>query len=69
MKARGTFLYGTDLIKPAPAPRFSRTLGKAQISPVVPGSSTTQTLVDSSLEPEKVKALLAGGSVLQSQDE
>ena len=46
MKAHGTFLYGTGLIKPAPAPRFSRTPGKAQISPVVPGSSTAQTLED-----------------------
>ena len=57
--ARGTFVEVEGAPQPAPAPRFSRTPGAIERTPVPPGHDTRTILTDWGLAPEEVERLLA----------
>jgi alpha-methylacyl-CoA racemase len=57
--ARRTFVEVEGAPQPAPAPRFSRTPGAVERTPVPPGHDTRTVLAEWGLAPEEVERLLA----------
>jgi alpha-methylacyl-CoA racemase len=53
--------------QPAPAPRFSRTPGRAGARPKPPGSDTVEALTDWGIEDTRIKQLLEAGAVTQAE--
>ncbi|MDP3676621.1 MAG: CaiB/BaiF CoA-transferase family protein [Novosphingobium sp.] len=56
-KSRGGFIEIDGVVQPAPAPRFSRTVGRVSGPPPVPGSGTNAVLQDWGLGREEIAAL------------
>ena len=65
--ARGTFIDMDGIIQPGPAPRFSRTPGKVDRPPSVPGQHSAKVLRDWGFDEAEIAALTAGGIVVQAQ--
>lgn len=61
--ARKTFVKEDGVVQPAPAPRFSRTPGRIQKGPSVPGSDTAEVLSDLGWSDGDIAALRDGGVV------
>ncbi|MBM3676098.1 MAG: CoA transferase [Actinobacteria bacterium] len=61
--ARGTFTEVDGAPQPAPAPRFSRTPGRIERPPVVPGTDTSSVLADWGLDPVEIERLQASGAI------
>ncbi len=61
--ARETFLEIEGAPQPAPAPRFSRTPGAVERTPVSPGADTHGALTDWGFTQKEIDALVAGGGV------
>jgi alpha-methylacyl-CoA racemase len=49
--------------QPAPAPRFSRTPGAIERTPVVPGADTDAALADWGLDPAQIAELKEQGAI------
>ncbi len=60
-RARGTFVDVAGVVQPGPAPRFSRTPGRVQRPPAIPGEHTDEVLVDWGFEPDEVERLRRAG--------
>ena len=65
--ARGTFVEMDGITQPGPAPRFSRTPGKLDRPPSIPGQHSEEVLRDWGFDMAEVTALTAGGIVVQAQ--
>ncbi|MGH3736351.1 MAG: CaiB/BaiF CoA transferase family protein [Micromonosporaceae bacterium] len=63
LKARGTYLGEGDDLAPAPAPRFSRTPGKAGEAQPEAGADTEAVLTEAGFTAEQIKELVAAGVV------
>ncbi len=61
--ARATFIEVDGAPQPAPAPRFSRTPGAVERTPVVPGTDTDTALVDWGFDPETIAELKEQGAI------
>jgi alpha-methylacyl-CoA racemase len=61
--ARNTFLRRDGAVEPAPAPRFSRTPGTIERSPVDPRADTEGALAAWGITSEHVEALIAAGVI------
>ncbi len=61
--ARTTFIDVDGAPQPAPAPRFSRTPGAVDRAPVVPGTDTTDALLDWGFSDKEIGALKDSGAV------
>jgi alpha-methylacyl-CoA racemase len=61
--ARGTFVEVEGVVQPGPAPRFSRTPAAVRRPPPVAGQDALEALTDWGVDPERVAALRAGGTV------
>ncbi|HEX2072581.1 MAG TPA: CaiB/BaiF CoA-transferase family protein [Geodermatophilus sp.] len=66
MAARGTFVEQDGVPQPGPAPRFSRTPGAVRGGPRLPGEDTRETLPAWGFSADEVDALLAAGTIVQS---
>ncbi len=62
--ARGTFTEVEGAPQPAPAPRFSRTPGAIERTPVVPGTDTDDALADWGFAPEQIAELKEQGAIV-----
>ena len=67
--ARGTFVDMDGITQPGPAPRFSRTPGKLDRPPSVPGLHSEAVLGDWGFDAAEIAALTADGVVVQAQTE
>ncbi len=67
--ARGTFVDMDGVTQPGPAPRFSRTPGKLDRPPSVPGLHSEAILGDWGFDAAEIAALTADGVVVQAQKE
>jgi alpha-methylacyl-CoA racemase len=63
LQARGTYVESHGIVQPAPAPRFSRTPGRLDRPPPVPGQHTREALTDWGVT--GVDDLLSSGAVSQ----
>jgi alpha-methylacyl-CoA racemase len=61
--ARGTFTEVEGAPQPAPAPRFSRTPGAIERTPVVPGTDTDAALADWGFAPDRIAELKEQGAI------
>jgi alpha-methylacyl-CoA racemase len=61
--ARGTFAEVEGAPQPAPAPRFSRTPGAIERTPVVPGADTDDALADWGFDAAAVAELRESGAI------
>jgi alpha-methylacyl-CoA racemase len=61
--ARGTFVTRDDVLQPAPAPRFSRTLAEMGAPPRQPGADTDAVLADFGFSEAEIARLKEGGAV------
>jgi alpha-methylacyl-CoA racemase len=61
--ARGTFAEVEGAPQPAPAPRFSRTPGAIERTPVVPGTDTDAALADWGFAPDQIAELKEQGAI------
>lgn len=61
--ARQTFVMDVDVMQPAPAPRFSRTLAQIQRPPPVPGEHGEEILRDWGFGSEQIDSLKACGAL------
>ena len=60
---RQTFVTYQDVVQPAPAPRFSRTVQEIQGPPCLPGQHTTEAMLDWGFNQGKIDELRAGGVI------
>jgi len=65
--ARGTFVEMDGITQPGPAPRFSRTPGKLDRPPSIPGQHSEEVLRDWGFDMAEITALTASGIVVQAQ--
>jgi alpha-methylacyl-CoA racemase len=61
--ARGTFVRRDDVLQPAPAPRFSRTVPEMGAAPRQPGADTDAVLADSGFTDAEIDTLTKTGVV------
>jgi alpha-methylacyl-CoA racemase len=61
--ARGTYAEVEGAPQPAPAPRFSRTPGAIQRTPVPPGADTDEALADWGFDAATVAELRESGAI------
>jgi alpha-methylacyl-CoA racemase len=61
--ARGTYAEAGGAPQPAPAPRFSRTPGAIERTPVVPGTDTDTALADWGFDDATVADLRETGAI------
>jgi alpha-methylacyl-CoA racemase len=61
--ARATYVEVEGAPQPAPAPRFSRTPGSIERTPVVPGADTDAAFEDWGFDPETITELKAQGTI------
>jgi alpha-methylacyl-CoA racemase len=61
--ARGTFVRRDDVLQPAPAPRFSRTVPEIGVPPRQPGADTDSVLGDFGFASGEIEQLKAAGVV------
>ena len=65
--ARQSFIERDGVTQTAPAPRFSRTPGAVQCSPVAPGADSEALLRELGLDDDAVDSLLTSGAVVQAE--
>jgi alpha-methylacyl-CoA racemase len=63
LAARGAFVERDGAVQPAPAPRFSRTPGAIELSPVDPLADTAGALAAWGFESERITTLVAAGVI------
>lgn len=68
-KARDAFIDVNGITQPAPAPRFSRTPGRVQAPPPLPGEHSTEILRSWGFSDERIDALLHEGTVKQRSED
>ena len=61
--ARGTFVRRDDVLQPAPAPRFSRTVPEMGATPRQPGADTDAVLADFGFAGTEIEALKKAGVI------
>jgi alpha-methylacyl-CoA racemase len=61
--ARGTYAEVEGAPQPAPAPRFSRTPGAIERTPVTPGTDTDDALTDWGFDAATVATLRSSGAI------
>jgi len=62
-RERQTFVKYEDVLQPAPAPRFSRTVAEIQGPPCLPGQHTTEAMLDWGFDQGKIDTLRSGGII------
>jgi alpha-methylacyl-CoA racemase len=62
-KHRQTFVTHDDIVQPAPAPRFSRTVPEIQGPPCLPGEHTEEAMRDWGIDQQKIDELMASGVI------
>ncbi len=62
-KHRQTFVTHDDIVQPAPAPRFSRTVPEIQGPPCLPGEHTTEAMLDWGIDQQKIDKLMSAGVI------
>ncbi|MCR9213166.1 MAG: CoA transferase [Proteobacteria bacterium] len=62
-KHRQTFVTHDDIVQPAPAPRFSRTVPEIQGPPCLPGEHTEEAMRDWGIDQQKIDELMAAGVI------
>lgn len=60
---RQTFVTYDDIVQPAPAPRFSRTVPEIQGPPCLPGEHTTVAMLDWGFDQQRIDELMAAGVI------
>jgi alpha-methylacyl-CoA racemase len=60
---RGTFVKYDDVLQPAPAPRFSRTVPEIQGPPCLPGQHTSEAMLDWGIAQGDIDKLKADGVI------
>ena len=63
LRARQTYVAPDGVVRPAPAPRFSRTPAAIGRAPAPPGYDTDAVLLDAGFTPDQVTALRSAGTV------
>jgi alpha-methylacyl-CoA racemase len=63
LAARESFVKASDVVQPAPAPRFGRTPARLDLPPPRPGEHTRQVLAEWGFDPDAIEALITSGAV------